>query len=42
MIIGDAYGWVNGITVKSNANKMLPTFDCAGGCQGAAYTPSDK
>ena len=42
MIVGDAYGWLDGITVKSNSAKIRTTPDCSGGCDGAAYTPSDK
>ena len=43
MIVGDAYGWFNGIAVKSNTAKIHPTADCSGGgCYGASYTPSDK
>ena len=42
MIIGDAYGWLDGITVKSNTAKVIATADCSSGCQGAAFTPSDK
>ncbi|MFZ1016858.1 MAG: hypothetical protein WAN39_03205 [Candidatus Cybelea sp.] len=43
MIIGDAYGWLDAITVKTNTAKIHATAECAGGgCHGAAYTPSDK
>ena len=42
LIVGDAYGWLDGIAAKSNTSKIRPTADCSGGCDGAAYTPSDK
>jgi hypothetical protein len=42
MIVGDAYGWLDGIAAKSNTGKIHATADCSGGCDGAAYTPSDK
>jgi hypothetical protein len=43
MIVGDAYGWFDSIRVKSNVAKIHATAECAGGgCQGAAFTPSDK
>ncbi len=42
MIVGDAYGWLDGITVKSNTVKLRATAECSGGCHGAAFTPSDK
>jgi len=43
MVIGDAYGWLDVITVKSNTAKIHATPNCSGaGCQGAAYTPSGK
>ena len=42
MIVGDAYGWLDGIALKSNTAKIQSTADCSSGCQGAAFTPSDK
>lgn len=42
MIVGDAYGWLDGIVVKSNTAGIHATANCSGGCDGAAYTPSDK
>lgn len=42
MIVGDAYGWLDAITVKSNRVKLRATAECSGGCHGAAFTPSDK
>lgn len=43
MIIGDAYGWLDEITAKTNTVKIRAAGEeCAGGCHGAAYTPSDK
>lgn len=42
MILGDAYGWLDGIRVKSDKARIHATAECSGGCDGAAYTPSDK
>jgi hypothetical protein len=43
MVIGDAYGWLDEITVKTNTAKIRTTENCSGaGCQGATFTPSGK
>ncbi|HEY2473242.1 MAG TPA: hypothetical protein VGI19_00430 [Candidatus Cybelea sp.] len=42
IIIGDGYGWLDGINAKTNAAKVRSTAVCADGCGGAAFTPSDK
>jgi hypothetical protein len=41
MAIGDAYGWLDSIT-SGNKVKTAATINCSDGCEGAAFTPSDK
>ena len=41
--LGDAYGWIDaGRVHRMNQWRDVPTTSCAGGCEGFAFTPSDK
>ncbi len=40
--LGDAYGWIDVGTNRSNKWSDVATTSCAFGCEGFAFTPSDK
>lgn len=40
MLLGDAYGWLD--TATASGAQLHGTVDCSDGCDGAAFTPSNK
>ncbi len=42
MALGDAYGWLDKITVSGDVNKAIASLNCTDGCFGTAYSPSDR
>jgi hypothetical protein len=42
LTFGDVYGWLDAGIIRANKWTVAPNANCYAGCDGAAYTPSDK
>lgn len=39
---GDAYGWIDKVTVSGDTSKAIANINCSDGCFGTTFKPSDR